>query len=168
MGCISSSLLISSFLCLCSLFTPFTFLKYFISIAPILTIQNRSVYCFINPHFCLFGNLFFFSINPLFNAKYVRFACPILLFNSQSILPSSSNVTPKLYSWSGYWNIRRRNKKLDVFHETPNYYTFLDAHFANQVGIFRRRLKLIFNLLLSFNLLLKMPTWLAKRASRKV
>ncbi|KAJ8944794.1 hypothetical protein NQ318_003662 [Aromia moschata] len=34
-------------------------------------------------------------------------------------------------------------KKLDVFHETPNYYTFLDARFANQVGIFRRRLKLL-------------------------
>ncbi|KAJ8954583.1 hypothetical protein NQ318_003114 [Aromia moschata] len=45
-------------------------------------------------------------------------------------------------TWSGYWNLQRRNKKLDVFHETPNYYTFLDARFANQVGIFRRRLKL--------------------------
>ncbi|KAJ8961707.1 hypothetical protein NQ318_021307 [Aromia moschata] len=36
-------------------------------------------------------------------------------------------------------------KKLDVFHETPNYSTFLDARFANQVGIFRTRLKLIIN-----------------------
>ncbi|KAJ8935297.1 hypothetical protein NQ318_015331 [Aromia moschata] len=51
------------------------------------------------------------------------------------------------------------HKKLDVFHETPNYHTFLDARFANQVGIFRRRLKL-FQAVLIFSG--KMPTWLAK------
>ncbi|KAJ8936743.1 hypothetical protein NQ318_016114 [Aromia moschata] len=32
----------------------------------------------------------------------------------------------------GYWNLRRRHKNWTFSKETPNYYTFLDARFANE------------------------------------
>ncbi|KAJ8933590.1 hypothetical protein NQ318_009349 [Aromia moschata] len=71
-------------------------------------------------------------------------ACPEVPVTPLSLTPDESarlnNLLEKYKNfWSGYWNLRRRNKKLDVFHETPNYYTFLDTRFANQVGTFRRR-----------------------------
>ncbi|KAJ8960075.1 hypothetical protein NQ318_009517 [Aromia moschata] len=62
------------------------------------------------------------------------------LINTKNNLPypfikidTSKYILIQKYLGVGYWNLRHRNKKLDVFHETPNWtrVSFLDARFAN-------------------------------------